>query len=258
LLLPVIVTDAHSQSHNSTTRPPIANTASAGKRAFAARCANCHGLDGRGGERGPNIATSSGTQHLSDTELTHVISNGRPNAGMPAFRLAGKGEIQTLVAYLRILQGNGKSLSLAGNAQQGKAIFFGKADCGSCHMVAGEGGFLGPDLSSYAQSLSSNAIREAITDPRLARARVALATTSDGQTLKGLVRNEDNFSVQLQSEDGSFHLLLKSDLRELGYQLQPLMPTNYSEKLSRQELDDLVGYLQSVSSTKTFPAEEKD
>jgi putative heme-binding domain-containing protein len=257
LLLPATVAGAHSQSQNSKTQPAGAST---GQRAFAARCASCHGLDGRGAERGPNIATSPKTQRLSDTELTRVISNGRPNAGMPAFRLAGKPEIQTLVAYVRTLQGNRRSALLAGNSVRGKVIFFGKADCGSCHMVAGEGGFLGSDLSSYAQSQNPNAIRNAITNPisASARARVALATTSSGQTFKGLVRNEDNFSLQLQSEDGSFQLFLKSELQKLEYQPQPFMPTDYGERLSRQELDDLVGYLQSVASTKTTPGHETD
>src|SRR2546429_1204633 len=50
LLLIAAVTDAHSQSQISKTQPRAAN---AGQRAFAARCASCHGLDGRGGERGP-------------------------------------------------------------------------------------------------------------------------------------------------------------------------------------------------------------
>ena len=260
LVLAVVVIEAHSQSQNSKMQPRIAKAASPGQRAFAARCSSCHGLDGRGGERGPNIATSPNTQGLSDSELTRVISNGRPSSGMPAFRLAGKSEIQTLVAYLRVLQGSSKVLSLAGNSQSGRAIFFGKAGCGSCHMVAGEGGFLGSDLSSYARSVSPSAIRKAITDPTSAsaRSRLAVATTSAGQTLKGLVRNEDNFSLQLQSEDGSFHLLQKSELQTLEYQVQPLMPTDYGERLSRQELDDLVGYLQSVSSITPSPEKERD
>jgi len=254
-LLALANVTAHPQE--SQARAPIKLN---GQRAFSARCASCHGLDGRGGERGPNIATSAKTQRLSDAELTRVISNGRPNAGMPAFRLAGQTEIRALVAYVRTLQGNSKSASLAGNSARGKALFFGRADCGSCHMVAGEGGFLGSDLSSYAQSLNPGTIRKAITNPSSApaRARVALATNSEGQTFKGLVRNEDNFSVQLQSEDGSFHLLLKSELQKLEYQAQPLMPTNYGERLSRQELDDLVGYLQSVSSAKIGVGEATD
>lgn len=230
-----------------------------GKRAFAARCASCHGLDGRGGERGPNIASGK-TQRLSDAELKGVISNGKPNSGMPAFRLAGPREIQSLVAYLRALQGNIQTSTLAGDPQRGRALFFGKADCGSCHMVDGQGGFLASDLSSYAHSLNPNAIRKSITDPGASstRVRVAVATTPEGQTFRGLVRNEDNFSVQIQSEDGAFHLFLKSELQKLEYQSQPLMPSNYGESLSRQELNDLVGYLQSVSATTVSPERDKD
>ncbi len=127
-------------------------------------------------------------------------------------------------------------------------------------MVEGQGGFLGSDLSSYAQSLSPDAIRKSITDlgPSSKRARVAVATTPEGQTVRGLVRNEDNFSVQIQSEDGAFHLFLKSELQKLEYQSQPLMPSNYGESLSRQELDDLVGYLQSIKSTTISQESDKD
>jgi cytochrome c oxidase cbb3-type subunit 3 len=259
LLLPAIVIDGYSQLRNSNPPGRAAETATASKGVFAARCANCHGLDGRGGERGPNIATSPRTRRLSDTELARVISSGRPNSGMPAFRLLGNAEIQRLVAYLRLLQGTGKGVALAGNPQRGKAIFFGEGDCASCHMIAGEGGFLASDLSS-AQPLSPSAIRKSIVDHAAAsaRARVAVATTSDGQTWKGLVRNEDNFSVQIQSEDGAFHLFLKSELQKLEYQPQPLVPTNYGEKFSQQDLDDLVGYLQSVSSAPPFRKEEKE
>lgn len=90
------------------------------------------------------------------------------------------------------------------------------------------------------------------------RVRVAVATTSEGRTSRGLVRNEDNFSVQILSEDGTFHLFLKSELQKLEYQSQPLMPANYGESLSRQELDDLVGYLQNASSIAISPERDKD
>jgi cytochrome c oxidase cbb3-type subunit III len=247
-----------TKSQSVRSEPQVTAAVNNGKHAFAARCASCHGLDGRGGERGPNIATTSKTQSLSDTELTRVISNGRPNSGMPAFRLAGEGEIRSLVAYLRILQGKRKAVPLAGDPQKGKELFFGKAECGSCHMAEGQGGFLGSDLSGYAKSLGAPEIRKSITDPASAiRVRVGAATTRDGTTVKGLVRNEDNFSVQIQSEDGSFHSFLKSDLTKLEYLSKPLMPTDYRERLSRQEVDDLVGYLQSLSFMRPSQEGEK-
>jgi hypothetical protein len=76
--------------------------------------------------------------------------------------------------------------------------------------------------------------------------------------LSGAVRNEDNFSIQLQSGDGTFHFLLKSDLDKLEYQRLPPMPTDYGQKLSPEELDDLVGYLQSIEvGPASDPGEEQ-
>ena len=50
----------------------------------------------------------------------------------------------------------------------------------------------------------------AITDPNRnldPRRRTVIVTTADGQTLTGIARNEDNFSLQLQTADGTLHLL---------------------------------------------------
>ncbi len=60
-----------------------------GQRTFTATCAACHGLDGRGGERAPNIAGSPRLQRLSDAELAGIVSNGVPGKGMPAFGSLG-------------------------------------------------------------------------------------------------------------------------------------------------------------------------
>jgi cytochrome c oxidase cbb3-type subunit III len=227
----------------------------AGQRTFAAQCSGCHGLDGRGGQRAPNIATDPSMRHLSDSELSQTIFNGRTDFGMPAFRELGSKEIQNVVDYLRVLQGAGVAASLAGDPPKGKAIFFGKAACSSCHTIAGEAGFIGSDLSTYARGLTPAEIRKAITDPKpsTGHARTAVATTRDGQKITGAVRNEDNFSVQLQGGDGTFHFLLKSDLDKLEYQRLPSMPMDYGQRLSQQELDDLVGYLQN---TKAEPASD--
>jgi len=230
-----------------------------GQKTFSARCAGCHGLDGRGSQRAPNIATDPTTRHLSDPELAQTISNGRTDFGMPAFRELGSEEIQNVVDYLRVLQGAGAA-SPTGHPKKGKEIFFGAAACSTCHTVAGQAVVVGSDLSTYARGLTSAEIRKAITDPApsAGRARTAVATTRDGQTLSGAVRNEDNFSIQLQSGDGTFHFLLKSDLDKLEYQRLPPMPTDYGQKLSQEELDDLVGYLQSIKvGPASDPGEEQ-
>jgi putative heme-binding domain-containing protein len=71
-------------------------------------------------------------------------------------------------------------------------------------------------------------------------------TTRDGDRLEGIVRNEDNFSVQLQTKDGSFHFFQKSDLRNIEPLGRSVMPTNYRERLSPDELNDLVSYLMNA------------
>jgi putative heme-binding domain-containing protein len=152
---------------------------------------------------------------------------------------------------MRLLQGKGPAAALPGNPGKGKELFAGKAGCSECHMVQGLGGFLGPDLSNYGASHSVSDIHDAIVTAdrrnRTGRKVLAKATTKDGQTVSGLVRNEDNFSLQLQSLDGALHLLAKSDITDLSFSAKPLMPDDYATRLSKEELDHLVGYMMSVA-----------
>src|SRR5579864_3882346 len=133
----------------------------AGKRSFTSTCAGCHGLDGRGSERAPSIATSPRIQKLSDKGLSNIIANGVPGTGMPAFHSLSAGQVQSLVSYIRTLQGKTEARVLPGNAARGKDIFFGKGECSNCHSISGHGGFFGPDLTTFGASSSADAISEA-------------------------------------------------------------------------------------------------
>lgn len=57
---------------------------------------------------------------------------------------------------------------------------------------------------------------------------------------------EDNFSLQLQTPDGTFHFMATSDLEGLEYSSRTLMPSDYGSTLSPNELNDVVSYLMSV------------
>ena len=239
---------------NQTGRP----AAEDGRKVFESVCATCHGLDGRGGERGPNIATRAEVQQLSDEETLHVLNAGIPAAGMPAFGALGAPKINAVLSYLRILQGGNNAALVSGNAQQGKLLFFGKAGCAKCHMVNGAGGFFGADLSTYGLNVSLEEMRSAITDPNKdpePREKTALVTTREGRQFTGIARNEDNFSLQLQSLDGTFHLFTKADLKHFEYLPKSLMPSDYGSSLSAAELNDLVSYLvRTARATKKMRA----
>ena len=174
---------------------------------------------------------------------------------MPAFHSLGSPGIAAVVKYLRGLQGRGQPSTLPGVAERGHALFFGRAGCSSCHMVGGEGGFLASDLSAYGKTHSVAEIRSAIANPgrdSALRAKNAVLVTKDGTRLEGIVRNEDNFSVQLQSKDGAYHFIDKSEMKEMHYDPTPVMP-NYETSLSRSDLDDVVSYL--VSAARNSKAE---
>jgi cytochrome c6 len=89
----------------------LSTTASADDAAtFKAKCAMCHGADGKGSAVGQKMGvhdfTSADVQKMSDAELTEVISKGKNK--MPSY--AGKlqeSDIKGLVAYVRQL-GKGK------------------------------------------------------------------------------------------------------------------------------------------------------
>jgi cytochrome c oxidase cbb3-type subunit III len=214
-----------------------------GAAIFAANCAGCHGADGRGGEHAPNIATAAEVQHLMDRELAGIIRNGISGAGMPAFSSLKQQEVADVVAWLRILQGRGDIVKLPGDAKSGEALFFGKGQCSECHMVKGKGGFIGGDLSFYGADAKPDQIRAIILNPEKnlpSEKKATTVVTNMGQTITGMLRGNNNFSLSLQTPDGAFHFLQKTDLTRIDLGSRSLMPAT---TLDNKEVDDLVSYL---------------
>jgi putative heme-binding domain-containing protein len=242
-----------SQVQQPDSVPEKTRTAEAsGNPIFSTTCAGCHGLDGRGGEKAPGLAGNAQAEGLSDAQISNIISNGISGAGMPAFHSLTDEEVRALVRYVRTLQGKIETRTLPGDVTRGREVFFNKGGCSACHMISGQGGFLGPDLSTYGAQASAEKILGTIVNPdRVVPAgyRSGVATTRDGTRVAGVIRNEDNFSLQMVSADGSFHFFKKSDLQKMEYPSEPLMPTNYQGRLSPGELNDLVSYLMSVSAS---------
>ncbi|HXN54035.1 MAG TPA: c-type cytochrome [Candidatus Acidoferrum sp.] len=235
--------------------PGVERTLEAGRQVFASRCAGCHGLDGRGTERAPAIATDARVQRRTDAALRRAIQNGVPAAGMPAFSMLDDATTKSLVAYVRFLQGKRQSSRAPGNAQRGQSLFFGKARCAECHMVKGKGGFIASDLSAFGSTHSAEETRRAILSPEGSgtRGEVMVVKTRDGQQFSGVVRNEDNFSLQLQTMDGGFQLFLKADVESAAREAGSLMPSDYASTLNSSEIDDLVSFVVRVGG----PAREK-
>src|SRR3984885_11002236 len=227
-----------------------------GAAIFASNCAGCHGADGRGGEHAPNIATTPEVQDLMDRELAGIIRYGIPGACMPAFSSLKQQEVAEVVSYLRALQGRGDIVKLPGDPKQGEALFYGKAQCSDCHMVNGKGGFIGSDLTYYGAQAKPDQMRAIILDPDKnlpADKKATTVVTTAGQSITGMLRTNNNFSLSLQTLDGSFHFLPKSELTQVDVGSHSLMP---AAALNSKQVDDLVSYLLRTGdeSAKRSPA----
>lgn len=237
---------------------------SRGQALFASNCAVCHGVDGRGGEHGPNIATTPEVVGMADKNLIDILKRGISGTGMPGFGWFGQEKILAAVAYLRTLQGKNHRAALPGNAELGEKLFFGRAQCSECHMAQGKGGFIASDLSYSDSDTGVDRLRKVILDPANtlpARLKGVTVTTRDGQRLTGALRAEDNFSISIQTMDGAFRYLPRSQLTAVEIGVGSLMPIDYRSRLNDAEVDDLISYLIRISSEsgkRQEPADDDD
>jgi mono/diheme cytochrome c family protein len=88
---------ADAQQNPLAHRP---ETWAGGSKVFAERCAACHGADGTGTKRGPNLMTGP-VQKQSDGALFWKISSGNTRGGMPTFSYLPKAQRWQLVSHLR-------------------------------------------------------------------------------------------------------------------------------------------------------------
>jgi putative heme-binding domain-containing protein len=214
-----------------------------GGRLFRANCVLCHGPEG---DQVPGIDLGHGRfrQTYSENALIKIIQNGIAGTGMPPNNLQDF-QAEIVVAYLRSLATSGRTVTGNGDAARGKLLFEGKANCASCHRVNGAGSRVGPDLSDIASLRRTVEIERSLLEPNeevLNQNRMYRAVTKNGETVTGRLLNLDTFTVQVVDSKERLLSLQRSDLRESGFLKDSPMPS-YRDKLSSQELADIVAYL---------------
>ena len=71
-----------------------------GEQLFLDNCQECHGADGRGTRKGPDLKRE--IPQLDDAEIVDIILNGKGRNEMPAIEVT-EAEAQAIVDYLRTL-----------------------------------------------------------------------------------------------------------------------------------------------------------
>ncbi len=230
-----------------------------GASLFRANCSPCHGLDARGGGRGPDLTAGRWNHGSTDEAIFQTINQGVAGTEMPANSFED-GEIWALVAYLRSLS-NAAPVP-AGDSIAGERLFSGKGNCVRCHMVKGRGGHLGPALDRVGAARSLAYLRDSVREPDKELSLgysdpnnhygvpleydTVVVALRNGTRLVGVAKNEDAFSLQLLGEDDELHLLLRKDLADIRHERRSLMPAYSPDMLSDRELQDLLSYLSTL------------
>lgn len=217
----------------------------AGRQLYNSSCTVCHGLEGTVGDRGPALAATRRYLRTSDDDLFNAIKNGIPGTLMPAAGMPDN-DIWRVVAYIRSLRATASDEFVTGNVKNGEQVFRAKSDCIKCHMIDGRGGLLGPDLSNIGAERSLRDLRLALTSarPSIPRGFQPLGlTTKSGEKIDGVIKNEDNFSLQVMDRNYRVHLLNRADVEQLEYGKKSLMPSDYGNRLSTEDLQDLLAFL---------------
>ncbi len=216
----------------------------AGRQLYNSSCTVCHGLEGTVGDRGPALAATRRYLRSSDEDLFDAIKKGIPGTLMPPAGVPDN-DIWKIVAYIRSLRATASDEFVAGDVKHGEEVFR-KSGCVECHMILGHGGLLGPDLSNIGGERSLADLRQSLTSqkPNIPRGYQPVSLTArSGEKVEGVVKNEDNFSLQVMDRSYQIHLLMRDDVEQIEYGMASLMSGDFGKTLSAKELQDLLAFL---------------
>lgn len=214
---------------------------------FKTRCAGCHGPDAKG-YVGPDL-TGLWASGFTDGRIFDTVRGGVPGTEMPAaepLRMPDK-EIWQVLAYIRTLSVSTAGAPPKGNPANGARVF--QANCSACHMVNGRGGELGPELTRIGSGRSRAVLMKKIRGPndniRTGFEPVTLVLR-DGQKIRGVRKNEDEFSIQIMDMRQRLQGISKANLAEFTEEKQSVMPVFSPTEISDENLDDLLAYLATL------------
>jgi putative membrane-bound dehydrogenase-like protein len=136
-----------------------------------------------------------------------------------------------------------ESLSLKGNTTRGQTVY--RRECLNCHKLRGEGHDVGPSLETVKHR-SPQEILIHVLDPNREVSPNFLeyvVRMTDGRVLTGLIASETDSGLTLRRAQNQEDNILRSEIEDIASSGKSLMPEGLEQKISPQEMADLIAYL---------------
>lgn len=192
-----------------------------------------------------------GETALHATRLLEV--SGKKHPGLTT-ALAKAGQLKPLPPDL---SPQGRDALLArisdGNPGRGRAVYErASLACMVCHRIGGEGGIIGPDLSSIGASAPPDYLLESLLSPseKIKEGyRMSVITFKNGNVVSGAISRETRDALVLRSAFGRETRIPRKDIASRETSPVSMMPGGLVAGLREDELVDLLAYLSSLGRT---------
>lgn len=143
------------------------------------------------------------------------------------------------------------SASLAkADASRGRAVF--KKTCAACHLLYGEGGNVGPDLTGSNRAnldyILLNSVDPSFDVPE--GYKMVTVVTTDGRVINGVVAEEDGTRLVLKTPEQPRVVISKADIDDRVVSKKSIMPDGQLEQLAPKEVIDLIKYLRTTEQVE--------
>ena len=136
------------------------------------------------------------------------------------------------------------------DASRGRAVF--KRTCASCHLMYGQGGKIGPDLTGSNRAnldyILLNSVDPSYDVPE--GYKMVLIQTVDGRLINGVVAEEDARRVVLKTVEQPEVVIAKEDIEARKISSKSMMPDGQLEQMKPQEILDLIKYLRTTAQVE--------
>jgi len=146
-----------------------------------------------------------------------------------------------------------------GKPDHGKALFndLKGLACVKCHVVGGQGGAVGPELSGVAAKYPRE---ELVTSVLYPSARISsgyepvVVATADGRILTGLIKSDTAEGLEIEDADAKRIKIPKGEIEQRKASDVSLMPNGIVEGITPQDFADLIAYMETLKDASANQA----